>query len=439
MRKSNLCSVVALTMLCAATVHGYAQQQLLSMTLEECLDYAKENSISLKKAQLEIDNSEADIVSAKGSFLPTVSGSASQSVGINPLADDSNGYYSGSYGVDMSMKLYGGGENKMQLKKSHINAEVATLDYDESANALDVSVAEVYVEILYSIEQIKVAESGLELSVQNEARGKAFLEAGSINEADYAQLQSAKASYQYNVIVAQTQLSNLYVSLKHLLELPQDVILSAKAPVLSDDIMLEVLPTAGEVYDSAIESRPEILSSQLSISTAEIDAQIAKTGYLPTLSLSAGVGVNHNSASDFSFSTQARNNFDASAGLNLSVPIFSQYKNRVAVRQANNDVESANLTFAQTEKDLYQTIETLYNNALTAQAKYSVSQFQLEATQKSLDLTTQQFEVGAKNTIELLTEQNNYNEAYQEFLTNKYQYLYNRAILNYYKTNIIKL
>ncbi len=434
----------ALLISCSLLVESYAQEDAptLSMSLEECLDYAKQNSISLKQAQLQIDNSESGQVSAKAALLPTVSGSVSQGVSAYPIIEDSSlssGGYTGSYGVDMSMTLYNGGSNRASIQKSVLSSDISQLEYDEIDNSLEIAISEVYVEILYVIEQIEVAKGSLELSEQNEERGKAFLEVGSINEADFAQLQSATASSKYDVVAAQMQLSTLYVSLKQLLEISQEVTLTVKVPELSDDLLLAQIPTVSSVYEAALDLRPEIRSSMLYITSAELDQRVAESGFKPTVSLTAGTGVSHSSSSNYTFSSQMRNNFTTSAGVSLSIPIFSGYVNRSNVAIAKNNVRSAELSLTEAEKNLYQTIESLRNNAVSAQALYSVSEYLLKANLKSMELTQKQYEVGSKSTIELLTEQDNYNQTYQEHIINKYQLILNKALLNYYKTNTIKL
>ncbi len=437
MTKSKLMGVAALLFICSCPVATHAQG--LSMSLDECLSYAAENSITLQKAKLLIDSSAAEELSAKGAFLPTISGSVNQGLSAYPLSDDDTFAYSGSYGVDLSMTLYSGGKNRAQLQQSQLGQQIAESEYSEYSSSIEVSITELYVEILYAIEQIKVAEATLSLSEQNEERGRAFLEAGSINEVDLAQLESATASSKYDVVVAQTQLSALYISMKHLLEISYDVDFEVKTPDLSDDLLLAPIPSVVVVYEQALDSRPEIQSSKLYIQSAELDTTIAKAGYLPTLSLTAGTGINHSSTSSYDFSSQMRNNFVTTAGLNLSIPIFSNYKNKSAVAIASNNLQSASLSLTEAEKELYQTIETLRNNATSAQAMYSVSDYMLQASQKSMELTTEQYKVGMKNTIELLTEQDNYSQTQQQHLINKYQLILNKALLNYYKTNIIKL
>lgn len=445
MVKLKSLGAVALIFACSLTTQSSDAQtttKAMSMSLDECLEYAKKNSITLQQAKIEVENNEADQLSAKGAFLPTIAGSVGQDFNSNPANMDptaSKTSYSGSYGLNLSMTLYNGGSNRSQLQQSQLGGKIANLELQEFANSLEVSVTQTYVEILYAMEQIGVAENSLSVSQQNEARGKAFLEAGSINEVDYAQLQSATASYQYDLVSAKAQLSNLYVSLKHLLEITQNVKFEVTAPTLSDTSLLSIVPSVEEIYDTALDVRPEIQSSKLYVESAELSAKIAKAGYLPTLSLDASTGISHNTSNTFAFNNQLRNNYNTAAGVTLSVPIFNNFSTRVSVTQAMNNVRIASLSLSQAEKDLYQTIETLHNNAETSQAMYSVSELQLSATQKSMDLTTKQYELGMKNTIELLTEQDNFRQASQSYLMNKYQLVLNKALLNYYKTNIIKL
>ncbi len=444
MNKFKLCGVGALLIVCALSTQGYAQSSAVvggSMTLEDCLEYAKQNSITLQQSKLDVDNSEASELAARGGFFPTVSGSVSQSLNSNPLSENSDPKttYNGSYGVDLSMTLYNGGKIRNTFLQSSLATQMSNLEYEEFENSLEVAVTEVYVEILYAMEQIKVAENTIQLSLKNEERGAAYLELGSINSAEFAQLQSSTASSRYDLVVARAQLSNLYVALRQLLELTGGESIQIVEPNLNNQALAVGIPTVTDVYAEALESRPEIASSKLYVEYADYNTKIAKAGFLPTLSFSAGTGVSHNSASSYTFTDQLRENFSTSVGLNLSVPIFSQFKNRSNVRIAQNNASSAELSLTQAQKDLYLTIETLHNNAITAQAKYVMSEFLLEATEKSLELTTEQYNIGAKNIIELLTEQDNYNQTYQDYLTNKYQLVLNKALLNFYKTNVIKL
>ncbi len=420
----------------------YAQDGAMTMTLEECLQYAKEHSITLQQAKIDVENYQIDESTAKSAFLPAFSGSVSQGLNNNPF-DNTDGAqrssYSGSYGVDMSMTLYKGGENSLNLKQSKLYTQIGELGIKEIENSLEVSITRLYIEILYATDMIEVVENSLELSRKNIERGEVLRRAGGLNEADFAQLLTAEATENYNLVLAKTSLSSLYVELRQLLEITNETTIRVDTSELISDSLMSAIPSVQEVYSEAMETRPEIAASNLKIETAEYDVRMAKSGFLPTLSLSAGVGVNHGSSSSFGFSDQMRYNYSNSVGLNLSVPIFNRNANRNTLAKSKNASRYASLNHIDESKNLYQTIETLRNNAESAAAMYTVSNTKIEALAKSLALVTKQYEVGAKNIIDLLTEQDDYRTSQQEYLESKYTLILNQAILNFYRTGVIKL
>lgn len=441
MMKNKSMWVMAVLLLFSA-MHTYAQQsgKTFSMTLDECLNYAKENSIVLKQYELDVDDRVADELSAKGAFLPSVSASAGETLSSNPAAQISSnsGSFKGSYALNLSMNLYNGGSNKASLKLSKLDSQIAQLSLAEQENSIEVAVTEVFVQILYAMEQIEVSEQGLVVSEKSLERGKAMLEVGSINTADFAQLESARAADLYDIVVAKTTLSNLYVKLKQLLEISADVTLNVVPPTVNEAELLMSIPSVAEVYDYALKSRPEISSSVLAIETAKLDEKRARAAYLPSLTLSAGMGEGHLN-NTYALNTQLRENFSTNVSVGLSVPIFNNFKTKTSVQKSRNAITSASLSLTDNEKALYQTIESLHNNATTAMALYNVSQYQLRAVETSLALTLEQYEVGMKNIVELLIDQNSRREAAQSFLVNKYTLLYNRAILEFYRSEVIKL
>lgn len=428
---------IAIIALATSTLNSNAQTV---MNLDQCLQYAKENSITLKQSQLNVDDAGINESSAKSAFLPSLSATVSQGFSNSPfITNDNKSTYNGSYGVDLNMTLYNGGENALNLKQSRVSTEIAKLAVAQQEDILEINITQLYVEILYTIEQIEVVKNSIELTKKSKERGEAMLQVGSINEADYALLESAVASEEYNLVVAQTSLSNRYVQLKQLLEVANDDTLEVSATEIDSSSIDRAIPSINEVYVAAMDIRPEITSSSLSIESALLDKRIAQSGYLPTISLSGGIGVNHLTGSNYTFNYQLQNSFSSSIGLNINIPIFSKFQNRDAVLKTKNAIEWANLNYTDQTKSLYQTIETLYTNALNAESMYVVSKSKLQALEKSLSLVTEQYNVGAKNIIELLTEQDDHRTAAQDFLQSKYTLMLNKALLEYYQTGIIKL
>ena len=210
-------------------------------------------------------------------------------------------------------------------------------------------------------------------------------------------------------------------------------------PALSDENVLLPLPTKKDVYMSALTLRPEIEASKLSVEASELGIDIAKAGYLPTISLSAGIGTNHTSGSDFTFGEQVKNGWNNSIGVSVSVPIFNNRQTKSAVQKARLQKQTSELDLQDQQKTLYKTIESLWLDANSAQQQYVAASQKLKSTETSYSLVSEQFNVGMKNTVELLTEKNNLLSAQQETLQAKYTAILNAGLLRFYQGEEINL
>ena len=125
---------------------------------------------------------------------------------------------------------------------------------------------------------------------------------------------------------------------------------------------------------------PEVKYNRLNVEIAGIEKSRAWSGYLPSLNLSAGLGTAHSSGMGRGFGTQVRNNWNESVGLTLSVPIYSNRTNRTAVNLARLNIENAELDYENVRKGLLKSIETVYQDAISAQERFRSAQENLKAT-----------------------------------------------------------
>lgn len=441
-------------MLCGATVltpcFGQDDTTAASVTnvwtLQDCIDYAMQENISLQQSRLTAESAQVDIKTAKNALFPSLSFSTSHSLinrpyqessytvsGTEILMANTNTNYSGSYGLNAQWELFNGGRNLKTIKQEEINSRIAGLDFETTANSIEESIAQVYVQILYASESVKVNENTLEVSKAQRDRGKELFEAGSISSADYAQLESQVSNDNYQLVTAITALEDYKLQLKQLLEMEGNVEMLLYIPELDDNDVLARLPDKESVYASALQTRPEIESGKLNVSASELDIKIAKSSYYPSLSLSAGIGTSHTTGTDYTFSEQLKNGWNNSVGLTLSVPIFSRRQTKSAVEKAQIGLESTKLQLRETEKELYRTIENLWLDAWSAQQQYLAAAERVKSSRTSFDLVSEQFNLGMKNTVELLTEKNNLLSAEQELLQAKYMAILNIQLLKFYQ------
>ena len=415
-------------------------------TLRDCIDYALEHNITIRRNRISVESTQEDVKSAKADFLPSLSGNISQRVvnrpnsasgtiisGDNITTSESKTSYNGSYGIDANWTVYNGSKRVNTVKQQQLNSRIAELSVDESENSIEENITQLYVQILYSAEAVKVNESTLEVSQKEYERAQELFNAGSIASSDLAQLEAQVSSNNYQLVTSQTTLQDYKLQLKQLLELDGDFEMDLYMPQLDDSSVLIPLPGKDDVYQTALNLRPEIESGKLNIQSSDLSIKMARAEYIPTLSLSAGIGTTNANGNDFSFSEQVKQNWNNSLGLTLSIPIFDKRQAKTAVNKAKLQKQTSELDLMDNQKTLYKTIESLWLTANSAQQQYVAAAQKLKSTEASYALVSEQFNVGMKNTVELLTEKNNLLSAQQETLQAKYTAILNAGLLRFYQ------
>jgi len=422
---------------------GYARQ----WTLRQCIDYALENNIALRKSLLSRQSAAEDVLQSQSALLPSLNMSTSHNVTYRPWPANGSStiagsyvqssvdkvYYNGSYGVNANWTVWNGNRNVNTVKLNKLAEEKAGLEASVTANSIQEQIAQLYVQILYSVEAIEVNRQSLATSKKNEERGQAFLEVGKMSKADVAQLTAQRAQDEYAVVEAESALRNYKRQLKQLLQITDEEEFDIVIPQTTDEMALQDIPSVSSVYASALESRPEIKSAQLSVSSGELAVKIAKAQWLPTLGLSASAVTNTTSMSNNAWTRQLKTNFDMGAGITLSIPLFDNRQARTAVNKAQLQQQSYLLDLDDKRTTLYSTVESYWLQAVTNQNKFKAAQVSVESQKTSYELLSEQFRLGLKNIVELMTGKNNLQAAQQNELQSKYLSILNIHMLTFYR------
>ncbi len=431
------------------TVQMSAQKQ---WTLQDCIDYAMENNITLKKSQLKKQSATEDLKGAKAALLPTVSASTNQSLGYQPWKDTGMAYvtngtvntkvdktsYNGSYSLSGQWTVWNGGRNTNTIKLDRLAEQEAELSSRETANSIQERIAQIFSQILYLDESVKVNEQMLETSKKNEERGQEMLNVGKMSKADLAQLSAQRANDEYSIVEAKTQLMNYKLQMKQLLEITDETEFDVAVPEIGDEMILAAIPALQTVYEEALLSRPEIERSQLAVKGSEVSVSIAKAGWMPNVSVTGGVSTSTNSLSGTGWGSQFKSNVNTQLGLGVSMPIYDGRSTKTAVNKAKIQQLQARLDLQDLQKTLYSDIQGYWINAVNNQEKYKAAKSSVESAQQSYDLLSEQFRLGLKNIVELLAGKDNLLNAQQNQLQSKYLTLYNQQMLAFYQGGEIK-
>ena len=435
----------AMTLMLTASVTAQAK----TWTLQECIEYAMQHNITLQRAKLQQQSAKEDVNQSKAALLPSLNASTSHNLGYRPwqssgITTVTNGTvntkvdktsYNGSYGLNASWTVWNGNRNRNQVKLNKLSEEQAELQIQETANSIQEKIAQLYVQILYLEEAVKVNEESLKTSKTNEDRGREMVEVGKMSKADLAQLTAQRSTDEYNIVSAQTQVRNYKLQLKQLLEITGEEEFDIATPAIiqtTDELALEEVPSLASVYEQALATRPEIQSAEMAVKSSDVSIDIAKAGRMPTVSLQASASASTNSLANNGWGDQMKSNFNSGAGVSVSVPIFDQRQTKTNVNKARIQRESNLLALQDQQKQLYQTIENYWLDATNNQQKFRAAKVTVESEQQSYDLLQEKFNVGLTNIVELMTGKDRLLVAAQNCLQSKYVTILNLQMLKFY-------
>ncbi|WP_025744033.1 TolC family protein [Aquimarina pacifica] len=427
----------------------FAQNTTINTTpkiwsLEDCIEYALENNITIKDAALNKNIAEVDYNRARSSRLPNLFGNASQNFSngntIDPITSDfvSDQIHSTNVGINSSVTLFQGNQVNNQIKQNKLLLEQSIFEEEVEKNNIVLNLLETYLQALYSKESITIAENNLEASEKEVLRAKARLDAGNIALSDYTEAQSQAATNRYTVIASKNEYKQYIIVLKQLLELSPIEDLEIET-INEDQDSIQFELNKIDVYSKALQFLPEIQSSNLNIAVNEKELDIAKGGFLPTLSLSGSVGSGYTSINENTFSDQFNVNFNQRLGVSLSIPIFNRNQTKAAIQTATINIEKSLIQKQSTEKEVYKKVETAYQNAVSAQEQVIAAEASKNAAEQSYKLAQKKYELGGLSTTDLVISQNIFTNAQQNYLQAKYLNILYYQLLQFYQGNDINL
>lgn len=412
--------------------------------LNKCINYALEHNIQVNSKKLDVETQKVNLNQSKSDRLPNVSASVSEN--FNNSKKITNNTYgawdpntSTAFSVSSSLTLFEGNSITNGIKKSMLNLDMANLDVEITQNSIILSITQAYLNVLYAKETVDYTNEMVAASEKEVERTRELYKAGSASKLDLVQMESQFSSDKYSLVLAENELNSRTTDLKQLLEIPVVDTFKVSFPEVTLTESLTMLPSKTDAYNTALSTRPEIKSSQLSKNIAELNLKIAKAGYYPSLTMSAGLSANYSSNSIGSFSNQISDGQIQRLGVALNIPIFSKNTNRNSVQLSKISISQAELSQQETEKNLLQTVETVYLNADASVSRYNSATEQLKSATESYNLSEEQFNLGMINVVELLKAKTSYLNAKSEFIQSKYAAILNKKILDFYMGKTITL
>ena len=420
-------------------IDGQAQNK--TWKLEECINYALDKNIQVKKSNLTSDQDLLYSNQAKSNRLPSVNASVSENFNWYKGFDSSTGQYGSSngsnstnYGVNISVSLYNGDKLNTRIKQAEINLQSSKYYSESVKESVGLNILNAYLQVLYSYENVKNAEKQIESTTEQLALAKERMDLGVIASSDYLQIKSELATEKSTLATAQSQLAIDNVTLEQLMELPVDPNFSISSPNLESLLVEFVQPDAQEIYNLALGIKPEIKNIELTKESTALNVKIAKADYMPSISANAGLSTGYSSLNSGSgYTTQLNDKVNPSVGLTLSIPIFQKKQVKTNVGIATIAVSNAELDVVNTKNQLRKEIEQACVNVASAKSQYTASLEQNQSSKESYDVTNEKFKVGLLNSVDFLVQKTSLITSESKLLQSKFNLIFSYKVLDFYK------
>ncbi|QDO92928.1 TolC family protein [Formosa sediminum] len=422
----------------------YAQDNK-QWTLQECVDYALENNISIKQSELDTQLTDIDKSQAVMDFLPTLNANSSFSVNtganINPTTNqfENETFRSASGGVNSGVNLFSGLRNWKSLQRSKINAIASQYQLDKMRDDISIYVANAFVDILYNKEQIKVLESQNRITKENLERTKELVEAGVLPQGDLLEIKATDATQNQQIIAAENDLFISKIGLAQLLQIKdyQSFDIAEEDYGLFPDSILE--EDASTIIEKAKEEVYDVKVAESNLELAQKDLELARTLYYPTLSAYmgystywSGTNIDFSTGNTMGFFDQLSTFDGTSIGLQLSVPIFNGLTTRNNVKRSQINVERSKYLLEQANLDLEANVYQAYNDAKNAKKSYEAAMQTEEARKLAYEYAEERYKVGLSNAFDFNQSSINYENAQSDVVRTKYQYIFKVKVLEFY-------
>jgi Outer membrane protein len=419
-------------------------------SLEQCIDYALKNNLSLKSSDISAKSQEIRRQQARNQRLPDLSASGSQYFSFGQSMNNQGIYenknsQSSSAGLSTSMNIFNGFQTKNNIAVQDYTLKATLEDLNKAKESLAMNIASAYLQVLYNKELYQVALEQVELSQTQLTRYENLAAHGKIPQGQIFEAKAQLAKDKLSATESQSTLQLSLLDLSQLLDLKEWSSFDIVAPEIDMKALSLMISSADEVYDYAVGNKSTVKASEYRLKSSEKSLEVSKGAYYPKLSLGASYSNNYypdmknTDGSKMSLADQMNINARTAVGFSLSIPIFNRFDTKNNIKLSRFEVENAKLEVENVKKTLYKEIQQAWFNAKTASEKYTSSSEAIQNSEEAYRFAEEKFNNGKSTIYEFNEAKMNLASARSNLLQAKYNYLFSVKILDFYKGQPLNL
>ncbi len=418
-------------------------------TLEQCINYALQNNIQIKRQELQTESTKKDYTQSKIDLLPNLNAGFQHQIGKGSVATQNYSYASsvkqGSMGLQGSVTLFNGLQKLNTIQRDKYSFLAAESDLEKAKNDISLSIASAYLQILFDKELLLVAQEQLNITKLQVERTQKLVDVGNLAQGELLRIQAQAANEKSNVTSAKNNLDISYLNITQLLDLDS---VGNFEIVVPENLKPEnyTSPSVTDIYQDALNNMPQIKSAEYNVEKSVKSLAISKGMLSPEISLSGSISSRYtvgqtypNTALDYSIDNQLKDNQYKIITFQLNIPIFNRWSTATNIQKSRIALNDAQYLFDLTKQALYKEIQQAYADAMAALQNYNSAQEAVASNKEAFSYTEKKFNVGLVNSLEYNQSKNDLAKAQSDLLRAKYQYIFQVKILDFYRGATIKL
>lgn len=472
---------IILMSICLISMHAGISQDKKIWTLKECIDYALQNNLNVKRSLLTVENSQIGLTQSKFQMLPSLNGGSTFGYNWGRSIDPTTNLFStqriNSFNLNASSSviLFNGFRLVNTYRQNDLDNAASKEDFTKAKNDVILSVITFYTNVIFNRELFLNAESQLATTTQQLERTRKLAEAGSVPRGNVLDLEAQQATNELNLINRENALNLSLLQLKQALQFPASTPMDVEIPVLDIGTEMLIAETSEQIYEAARLSLPEVKSAQLKLQSSTLALKASRGSLYPRLSLNGNLFSNYSSAADrdrfirdggtpttiaqqigyvqgvntpvltdvqvpsgqlvegYVLQDQIKDNISRALSLSLQIPIFNGYQTRASVQRSMVSNQQAAINLQDTENTLRRLVETAYNDALAAAKTYQSALKQVSARDEAFRMSKQRFDNGAVNFVDYQVSENALFQAKSDLVRAKYDFIFKKKVLDFYQ------
>lgn len=418
---------------------AYSFAQTKKWTLQECVEYAVDNNLTIEQFELDLENVKIERSDAIGDFLPTLNAQSSVAaqtgLSFDPTTNQAvtTTILTATGGFSSNLTLFDGLRNVHRYNRAKMNAIASQYRLDDLKDDIRLNVANAYLQVLSNKESLRVFQAQYAVTKQDLIRTEELVDAGVVPRGDLLEVQATAANQEQQIVNSENSILISRINLAQLLQIAdyENFDIADESFNIPPSEILTNSPKT--IYEKALTFRNDIKFSELNVDLAKKDLQISKGALLPTIGAFFNYNTRYSGQQEFiNFFDQLWINDGIAYGAQLNIPIFNGFGVKNNIKRSKINIDRANIQLAQEKLALETTVNQAYVDVKSFSKAYEAAEKTVAARRLAYEYSKERFDVGLMNSFDFSQAQARVDDAEAQLIRTKYDYIFRLKVLEFY-------